>query len=233
MRPLLLSTLVFAALGLALARAGEGDNTLTAQEKSEGWKLLFDGKSLDQWRVYNKDATAGWGVRDGSIVLEKTGSGDLMTRDKFGDFEFSLDWKFDNDNKNNNSGIIYRVAETKGPAWKTGPEMQIMPDTGAKQPGLHDAGSFYDLFPPTSNAMKPWTEWNRFKVVARGKHFEQYVNGTKVIDIDMGSDAWKAAMEKSKFKKVPEFASQSEGHIALQDHGAKIAFRNVKVRVLK
>src|SRR4051794_12881008 len=149
-----------AAFGLAVAHAGDaGDNTLTAQEKSEGWKLLFDGKSLDQWRCYNKQDAAGWGVKDGSIVLEKPGSGDLMTRDKFGDFEFSVDWKFDNDNKSNNSGIIYRVGETKGPAWRTGPEMQIMPDTG-KQPGLHDAGSFYDLIAPTTNAMKPATEWN-------------------------------------------------------------------------
>src|SRR5262245_22217093 len=107
-----------AALTLSLFLAGIGlraddakvspSNTLTDQEKKDGWKLLFDGKSLDGWRLFKKKDTTGWAVKDGCIVIEKTGAGDLMTIDKFGNFEFTIDWKFES---GNNSGIIYRVSE--------------------------------------------------------------------------------------------------------------------------
>jgi hypothetical protein len=222
-----------AGLGLKAAAGGKADgppNTLTPQEQKDGWKLLFDGKTLDGWRVFKRKDTSGWAIKDGTIYLEKPGSGDLMTEKQFGDFEFSVDWKFET---GDNSGIIYRVGEQGNETWRTGPEMQVMPnDPKQKKLGKNDSGALYDMYAPKVNALKPRAEWNTFKVVANGKHLEQWVNGVKVVECDIGSDDWNERLAKSKWKDVKTFASLPAGHIALQDHGGKIAFRNVKIRTL-
>ena len=98
--------------------------------------------------------------------------------------------------------------------------------------GKNDAGSLYDMYAPTSNPLKPGDEWNTFKVVARGKHLEHWVNGVKVVACDIGSDDWNKRYAASKWKNLKQFAAVDRGHISLQDHGAKILFRNVKIRVL-
>jgi hypothetical protein len=204
-------------------------NTLTAKEKEEGWKLLFDGKTLTGWRRYNKKDDAGWTVKDGAIYLEKSGTGDLMTAEKYGDFELSVDWKFE---KGNNSGVLYRVIEEKGPPYNTGPEMQVMTHKPKAKLGKNDAGSLYDMYAPTSNSLKPAEEWNTFKVVARGKHLEHWVNGVKVVECDIGSEDWNKRYAASKWKTLKQYAAADRGHISLQDHGAKILFRNIKIHVL-
>ncbi len=217
-----------------LARADEpgkeaSPNTLTAQEAKEGWKLLFDGKTLDGWRVYKRQDTRGWTVKDGTIYLEKPGSGDLMTREKYGNFELLVDWKIET---GNNSGIIYRVCEEGGQTYESGPEMQVMKQKAGDKLGKNSGGSLYDVYAPSANPFRPGDQWNTFKIVANGKHLEQWVNGVKVVECDIGSDDWKERVAKSKWKNVKLYASQPAGHIALQDHGSKIAFRNLKIRVL-
>lgn len=211
-------------------RSGEGaPNTLTEQEKKDGWKLLFDGTSLNGWRAYKKKDTAGWVARNGMIVLEK-GGGDLLTEEQYANFEFSADFRFI---KGNNSGIIYRVSEKEGgTTWTTGPECQVMPHNPKDKLGKNSGGSLYDMFAPTSNPFKGVDAWNTLKVVVNGKHIEHWVNGVKVVDTDIGSAEWNKAIEKSKWKNSKLFASQAKGHIALQDHGGSVAFRNVKIRVL-
>lgn len=204
-------------------------NTLTEQEKKDGWKLLFDGKTLNGWRVYKGKDSKGWVVKEESIHLEKPGSGDLITEEKFANFEFAIDWRFET---GNNSGIIYRVAETGGPSWATGPEMQVMYHNPKDKLGKTSGGSLYDMFAPTANPFKGKDSWTTFKIVARGKHLEHWVNGVKVVETDIGSAAWNEALDKSKWKKYSQFASQPTGHIGLQDHGGKIYFRNVKIRLL-
>lgn len=216
-------------LTASAVRAAEPANTLSSQEKNDGWKLLFDGKTLDGWRVFKKKDTAGWTVKDGTIYLEKQGSGDLMTVEKYGNFELVVDWKFES---GNNSGIIYRVSEDGGQTYSSGPEMQVMTHKPTDKLGKNSAGSLYDVYAPTSNPLKPAEEWNTFKIVANGKHIEHWVNGVKVVDCEMGSDDWNQRVAASKWKAEKLFASQPSGHIALQDHGAKLAFRNIKIRVL-
>jgi hypothetical protein len=225
---LLLSMLSVGVLGQVLIFAGESTppNTLTAQEVKDGWKLLFDGKSLDGWRVYKKKDAGKWAAMDGLLV---SGGGDLMTKAQFANFEFQTDWKFV---KGNNSGIIYRVSEDGGESWNSGPEMQVMAHSPKDKPGKNGGGSLYDVFAPSSNAVKPISEWNTFKVVVNGKHIEHWVNGVKVVDCDIGSDDWNKAIEKSKWKGSKLFASKAAGHIALQDHGGMVTFRNIKIRVL-
>lgn len=205
-------------------------NTLSAQEMKDGWKLLFDGKSLDGWRVFKKEDAKGWTVKDGTLYLEKPGAGDLMTKEKYGNFEMTIDWKIET---GNNSGLIYRVSEEGGTTYVSGPEMQIANHKADAKLGKNDGGSLYDMYAPTSNPLKPADQWNTFKVVCNGKHIEQWVNGVKVVDCDIGSDDWNKRLEASKWKKEKLFATQPAGHIALQDHGSKLAFRNVKIKLLE
>ena len=229
---------IFGCLLLALSTSIAEDtkataapaNQLTAAEQTAGWKLLFDGKTTEGWRGYNKKDASGWVVKEGALYLEKPCSGDLITAEKFGDFELSLDWKFET---GNNSGVIYRALETKGPSYITGPELQVTPQKASDKLGKNAGGSLYDLYAPTENAFQDGQEWVTYKVVAKGKHIEHWVNGKKVVDCDIGSDDWNTRYNGSKWAKAKEFAAAAEGHLCLQDHGAKILFRNVKIRVLK
>lgn len=229
--PALLACVAAGALWIAAAPAADDadPNTLSAQETKDGWKLLFDGKTLDGWRVFKKQDAKGWTVKDGTLYLEKPGAGDIMTKDKYGNFELTLDWKIET---GNNSGLIYRVSEEGGTTYVSGPEMQIANHKADAKLGKNDGGSLYDMYAPTANPLKPADQWNTFKVVCNGKHLEQWVNGVKVVDCDIGSDDWNKRLEASKWKKEKLFATQATGHIALQDHGSKLAFRNIKIKSL-
>jgi hypothetical protein len=205
------------------------DNELSDQEKKDGWKLLFDGKTTEGWRGYKKaDVPADWKVIDGTLAQTGKG-GDLRTLDKYENFELLIDWKFETDG---NSGIIYHCSEEGGAPYETGPEMQVMIHPPEKVPGKNDGGSYYDVVAPTKIATKGKGEWNTYKIVCNGSKVEHWVNGEKVVDVDTGTDEFKAKIAASKWGKVKLFNTVKNGYIDLQDHGSKIAFKNIKIKVL-
>jgi len=208
------------------------DNTLTEDEKKAGWKLLFDGKTLDGWKGYKKDKPAdSWKVADGVLTLDGKG-GDICTVEEFGDFEFQIDWKI---SAGGNSGIMYRVAETRGAPYETGPEYQVLDDDkhGDGKNPLTSAGSIYAVYPPAKKVVKPAGEWNHTKIVAKGNHLEHWLNGEKVCEAEIGSEDWNAKVAKSKWAKVTTYAKETKGKIDLQDHGNKVEYKNIKVLALK
>jgi Domain of Unknown Function (DUF1080) len=205
--------------------------TLTAKEKSDGWKLLFDGTSLGGWRSYKSETPpSGWRASAGELIRDGEG-GDLMTTEQFGDFELSLEWKV---SKNGNSGIIY-CATTEGPSpWSTGPEFQILDNAGhadGKSP-LTSAGSNYAVNPPVKDVTKPVGEWNSIRLIAKGNRIEHWMNGVKLLDYEVGSPDWEARVKASKFATMPGYGRAKRGHIVLQDHGDVVAYRNIKIRPL-
>jgi hypothetical protein len=228
-----LLTLIFAVAAAAPVFAAES-NALTSAEKSAGWKLLFDGKSLNGWRGYKTEAVGdGWEVKDGAIVLSKAKAGDLMTAQEFGDFELSFDWKI---SEGGNSGVIYRVGLGESASYRTGPEYQVLDNVKAEdnKKGNHLAGSLYDLGPDTPKDLpKPVGEWNTSKLIVRGWKVEHWLNGKKVIAVDLASPEGKAMIAESKFKDWPKFATLTRGHIALQEHGHVVSYRAIKIRELK
>ncbi len=234
MKTLLISSLL--ALGLLVgARAEEKANQLTEQEKATGWQLLFDGKDASQWwRGYKKqNLPDGWVVKDGALVREKKGAGDIITKDQFDSFELSVDW---NISEGGNSGIMFKVKETDGPPWKTGPEAQIQDNAKGHDP--QKAGWMYALYPASVDATKPVGQWNTFvlkcqKTPAGTYKCEHTMNGTKYVEYEIGSEDWNQKVAKSKFAKMPEFGKAAEGHICLQDHGDVVSFRNLKIRKLE
>ena len=195
------------------------------------WRTLFDGRSLEAWRGFKKDSVpAGWQVVDGALTRVGE-AGDLITRDQFGDFELTLEWKVA---EGGNSGIMYRVTETADASYETGPEMQVLDDARHKdgQSRLTAAGSAYGLYAAPAGVVKPAGQWNAVRIVVRGNHVEHWLNGTKVVEYELGSPDWEARVQHSKFKQWPGYGRAASGHIALQDHGDRVAYRDIKVRTL-
>jgi hypothetical protein len=228
----MLKTIFTSAVCLALltsatlATAAEPKlNALTDQEKEAGWVLLFDGKSLEHFRGYKKDeASDGWKIVDGAITRVGK-AGDLMTREQFDNFELSLEYKIC---EGGNSGIMYRVLETGGASYHTGPEVQVQDNVKGHDP--QKAGWLYQLYPSKVDTTKPAGQWNELKILLSAKKCTHHMNGTKYCEYVIGSDDWNAKVAASKFSKWSGFGKAPKGHICLQDHGNEVAYRNIKIR---
>ncbi len=214
-------------------------NTLTKKQKRDGWKLLFDGKTTTGWRNYNAKAIgSGWKVEDGTLyldntVIKKEERGDIISHDQFQDFELMLEWKIDSCG---NSGILFNVVEDPNYAsvWHTGPEMQVLDNTCHADAKIekHRAGDLYDLVKCSKETVRPAGEWNEVKIISDKGSYEFWLNGEKVVSFTMHTPEWDALVAGSKFKDLPAFAKSKRGHIALQDHGDKVWFRNIKIKEL-
>jgi hypothetical protein len=205
-------------------------------ESAGSWKVLFDGNNTDAWRGFKKDTLPqGWQVKEGTLTLVNKGAGDIITKDEYENFELELEWKI---SEGGNSGIFYNVVEdTKyNNTYETGPEMQVLdnerhPDAKAGKNGNRTAGSNYDLI-PTSQPAKPAGEWNQVKLVVNKGHVEHWLNGTKVVEYQLWSPEWEKMVAGSKFVSMPDYGKAKKGHIALQDHGDPVWFRNIRIREL-
>ena len=228
---------LFALLALVTAAAAADLNTLTTAEQKDGWKLLFDGKSLAGWRTYREGGKigAGWIVEDGLLKKQaKIGGGDMMTEQPISggaDWELSWEWRVA---KDGNNGLKYFITEARKAA--IGHEYQMLDDDGHPDGkiGAHrQTASFYDVLPPAKDKpTKPIGEWNASRVVVQGNTVQHWLNGAKVLEYVLGSDAVKEAVAKSKFKKVEDFGTKVTGHILLTDHNDECWFRNVKLRTV-
>lgn len=214
-------------------------NALTDEEKEEGWNLLFDGESTDEWRVYNGDTfpESSWIVEDNVLTFKPGGEGgkDIITREKYENFILKLEWKIA---EGGNSGIFYKVMEQPNQAiYWSAPEFQLLdnenhPDAERGENGNRKSASLYDLLPADPQNANPYGEWNSAKIVVDGSHVEHWQNGSKVLEFEMWTPEWYEMIRNSKFREHPEFGDAREGHIGLQDHGDKVSFRNIKIRSL-
>jgi Domain of Unknown Function (DUF1080) len=195
------------------------------------FRLLFKGKTTAGWRGFKKDSLpAGWQVVDGSLTRVAP-AGDIMTRDKYRDFELTLEW---NISVGGNSGIFYRASEDDSEIYWSAPEMQVLDD--AKHPDglsrLTAAGADYDIYPSPAGVVKAAGEWNRVRLVVKGNHVEHWLNGVKVVEYELGSPDWEARVKASKFAPHVHYGRNREGYIGLQDHGDRVAYRDIKIKVL-
>lgn len=228
--------MVLAAPIVARGSSPAAPNQLTPEEKMAGWRLLFDGKTTTGWRGFKKTdfPSDRWVVRDGTLAHipsgagDSHGTGDIVTRDRFSDFDLRFDWRIA---AGGNSGLKYFVTEEReGPIAH---EYQVLDD--ARHPdakvGTHrQAAAFYDVLPPAADKpLRPVGEWNEGRVLVKGNHVEHWLNGRKVVAYELGSPALKAAIAKSKFKDVAGFGTKMAGHILLQDHGDEVSFRNIRI----
>lgn len=213
-------------------------NTLTPAEQKDGWRLLFDGKSLAGWRTYKEGGKigAGWVVEDGLLKKQaKIAGGDIMTEQPIpatADWELSWEWRIA---EKGNNGVKYFITQAR--KGTLGHEYQMLDDNGHPdgKVGPHrQTAAFYDVLPPAKDKpTKPIGEWNHSRVVVKGQLVQHWLNGAKVIEYTLGSDDLKAAVAKSKFKNIGDFGTKVEGHILLTDHADECFFRNVKLRLSK
>ena len=178
------ATLAFVALLAMIASAAQPLNTLTDSEKAAGWKMLFDGRSLQGWRLYNKKAApeSGWKVEDGLLKkVAKQRGGDIITEAMFEDFDLTWEWRIA---VGGNNGVKYLVTEERPSA--PGPEYQMIDDDGhpdGKLGAKRQTASFYEVLPPAADKpLKPPGEWNSSRVLIQGNHVEHWLNGAKVLE---------------------------------------------------
>ena len=232
MKPRVGYVLFAAAVATAIVLSSAGNEAAV----QDGWTNLFDGTSLEGWRGYKQpDATkTRWKVEGGTLIVDPTEKAegrrarDLITTNTYDNFELAFDWKV---SPGGNSGVKYFVLEDRDSA--IGHEYQLIDDqkhADAKIGGHRQTAAFYDVLPATSHPVKPAGEFNQSRIVVNGKHVEHWLNGTRVLEYEMGSPAVQAAIEKSKFKGIERFGKPQKGHILLQDHGDRVWFRSVRIR---
>lgn len=221
---------------LSATAQNEKINTLSEKEKKEGWRLLFNGKNLDGWRTFQGREITGWKVIDGVLNNSGVGSdhgGDIITREKFQNFELELEWKIA---PQSNSGIFYHVNEKIGTAiYESGPEYQLIDDKGWPDKLRDDqySGANYGMHAPKNAIVKDVNDWNQARIVVNGAHVQHYLNGVKVVDYYLWDDDWMQLKEKGKWKDYPYYGMALKGPIGLQDHGGLAQFRNIKIKVIK
>ncbi len=231
----MLTPLTVAIAAVLAAGPDQQPNTLTPAESAAGWKLLFDGKTTEHWRGYRKAGfpEKGWKVEDGAIrVIKGGGGGDIVTNEQYTDFELALEFKCA---PGANSGIMYRVAETKDYPWMTGPEFQILDDAGHKdgQDPKHTVGALYDLIaPPADKPVAKAGEWNHARVRIKDGVLQHFLNGRLTAQCRIDDEKWREMISGSKFKQWPGFGMEKKGHIDLQDHGDDVWYRSIKIRDL-
>lgn len=215
-----------------LAAHGAEPNALTDAERRAGWILLFDGRTLDGWRGYNRaELPEGWAVRDGALARVGPG-GDIITESQYGDFELALEWKV---GPGGNSGIFYRAEEGHEWIYQSAPEMQVLDDAGhpdGRDP-LTSAGASYGLYPAPRGVVRAAGEWNEARIVAVGHRVEHWLNGVKIVEYELGSREWEERVAASKFAEWPAYGRARRGHIGLQEHGDPVWFRSIKIRPIR
>lgn len=213
------------------------NNELSKKEEKQGWHLLFDGKTTQGWHSYLHPAAGpAWKAADGVLQLDpavKEDRGDIVTDKEYENFELSIDW---NIAEEGNSGIIFLVHEDKAydATYLTGPEYQLLDDKKAEdnKKENHLAASLYDMIAPAKEAENPAGEWNHSVLRLKDGELTFWLNGVQTVKTHMWDANWTELLSKSKFKTWKGFATFHKGHIALQDHGHHIAFRNIKIREL-
>jgi hypothetical protein len=213
----------------------DSSNTLSADEKAQGWVSLFDGKTLDGWRGYQHKSIAAWEAADGTIHCNGHKEGapatDLITNDEYDNFELSIEWKIA---PASNSGIMFHVNENNAYTFQSGPEYQIIDDEGwpGKLEDWQHTGCNYAMQVPATRPVKPVGQWNSTKIVVNGAHVEHWLNGEKILEYELWSPEWKKQKAAGKWKDDADYGMSKTGHIALQYHGGDVWFRDIRLKKL-
>jgi len=236
LRPTIVSALALVCTSSVLdlqVTAMQAPNTLSAAEESAGWRLLFDGATSAGWHLYGGGRVVGWEIADGALVaLAQDDGHDIVTDDEFENFELVVDWKL---SARANSGIFYHVVEQGYKViYASGPEYQIIDDDGwpSRLEEWQHTGANYAMHPPLARAAKPVGEWNHTRILVNRGHVEHWLNGAKTADYVMWTPECEKLVAAGKWKDYPGYGRARKGRIGLQDHGNKVWFRNIKVRVI-
>jgi hypothetical protein len=220
------------------------DNTVSDEEVAQGWKLLWDGKTTNGWRGAKLTTfpTGGWKMENGILKVlnsnggESTNGGDIVTLEKYKNFELSVDFKI---TEGANSGIKYFVDTelNKGEGSSIGCEFQILddqkhPDAKLGVKGNRTLGSLYDLIAAPENKIFRKSDFNTARIIVQGNKVQHFLNDKLVVEYERNTQIWQALVNYSKYSKWPNFGNAETGNILLQDHGNEVWFKNIKIKEL-
>lgn len=240
MKKVILSVLILSAFFACKKTSKELKEEIaenTEVEQKVEWVNLFDGESFNGWHVYNGgDISSHWVVEEGAMTFTGRDDGpefNIVTDNEYTDFELSLEWKI---SEGGNSGIMWGVVEDKKyeHPYDTGPEIQVIDNDGhddAKYKN-HRAGSLYDMVTPREEPVNKVGEWNECRVLINHKTNEGkvWLNDVLIVEFPVNGEKWDAMVANSKFKDWEAFGKYPTGKIALQDHGGRVSFRNIKIK---
>lgn len=220
-----------------IAEENESHNQLYDIEKEQGWELLFDGKTLNGWHVYNApNAPSVWEVKDGALhrnpKVETEHNEDLVTEKSFENYELVLEWKI---SSRGNSGVFINVQEKPevATAYQSGPEYQILdPNHMDQDIPVKKSGCLYALSPQQNEAITQAGQWNQTRIKQVDGKVEFYLNGVLTATQDFTTPEWHEKVASTHFKNYPEFGKATQGKIALQDWYFEVWFRDIKIREL-
>ena len=231
--------LACAVLGVVGFRSGTETSDFSSEVLQAKWEVLFDGKNLSKWRKAMVDSvpSSGWIIKNGTLSAVKgRKGGDIITREKYSSFELECEFNL---TKAANSGIKYLVNSIEnaktGKSSPMGVEYQIIddknyPEVMSDPDGVSSTGSVYLIYAPKGKKLLPAGQWNKVRILVKGKHTEHWLNGVKVADYERGSADFNAKVATTKFKDYPEYAKSDTGHIMLTDHGDQVFFKNIRIR---
>lgn len=228
---------ISAAIFNCYAYTADQNNKLSVKEQAQGWKLLFDGRSVNGWHQYNSQAPfTRWKAKNGQLFcdpLDNAGVGDLITDKEYKNFDLKFEWKLP---KGGNSGVFINVLEKKEipTAWASGPEYQLLDDANPDFAKPQSRSGCLYGFAQQKNRVKskPSDTWNYSEIRQKNGKVQFYLNGVLTAEEDFSSKKWADKVTNSHFKGFPEFGKHISGHIALQDWATGISFRNIKIREL-
>jgi hypothetical protein len=216
-------------------------NTISEQEEKDGWTLLFDGKTLNGWHLFNRgNISSAWSVDSGNLVCnphaKNVKHGDLVTDNEYEDFDFTFEWKISHAG---NSGVFINVQERPdlGTTFSTGPEYQLLDDRHVEPDYLrdssHKAAAIFGVLPNTSKTIPNSGEWNQSRIRQQHGKLSFWLNGVQTVQVDLKSDEWKKSVAASSMNRFPEYGMYVKGHIAVQDWTNGVSFRNMKIKKLQ
>ncbi len=218
------------------AQATEKDGYAVAEERD-----LFNGKDLTGWTNESGGAPVGWTVEDGLLRLTDPAQGkDLLTKDSFADYILEFEWRF---GRACNSGVKYKIEQPNDRGW-VGLEYQIQDDANVEDGKVDDRkiASLFDVLAarastkndeyPAPTTDEPDGNFRRGKIVVVGKRVEHWIDDEKVLEFEIGSDAWNEGKAQSKFKNQKNFGLVDSSPILLQAHGFPVDFKSVKIKIL-
>lgn len=210
--------LLLAVVSAACAAGAADKPKVTAFERSQGWRLLFDGRDVSDWRGYRADGfPANWQVSDES--LRGVAGAALVSAEEFGDFELTFDWKV---GEGGRGAVLFRVNEDAAAPEQSGPQMQL----AGHGPALGGSG----LSAPERVVTPQFDVWYRSKLVVFGNVVEHWINSERVLAYTIDSAEWRKAVAASAMAGARDFGRMRSGRLALS--GDRVEFRNIKVRPL-
>ncbi|MDG1874865.1 MAG: DUF1080 domain-containing protein [Mariniblastus sp.] len=212
---------------------GADMSTDKSENKIGKFEELLENKDLSRFRGYKQTAVpSGWKMDGKNVHFDGSGGGDMVTVDEYDNFELQFDWKI---SAGGNSGVMYRVSLGDNAPYFSGPEYQVL-DNDKHADGkneLTSAGALYAMYPPSEKRARKVGIWNTTKIIVNGNKIVHYLNGTRIVEAEIGSDDWNSRLGKSKFNSWEKFAKNISGHIAFQDHGNEVWFRKIRIKRLQ